>query len=318
MNLSTTKKGAKDDLSGRESLNLGGFTPGVKACSDAFTLIELLVVIAIIAILAAILLPVLDSAKKKAVQVQCLNNYKQLELCYQMYHEDNNTLLPWNNVNNPPQNWIQGHATQDYNSRNIWNGVLYGYNKNAKIYACPGSTLTLQVGAGGGTPPYRDDFGHLLKAGTLVPFTRTCSIEYSMGGNAQPGVSPPWTISRGGATWKAYFRATDVRNPSQKLVFVEESPYSLDDGEFGNYPIINGQLQPPGNPTYWNVPCNRHNHGANFSFLDGHVEYHKWLGPIVNQPQYQVGDGNGDQGDVPTTPSDPDIAWLESGGVQGL
>jgi prepilin-type N-terminal cleavage/methylation domain-containing protein/prepilin-type processing-associated H-X9-DG protein len=61
---------------------------------SGFTLMELLVVIAIIAILAALLLPVLATSKQKARQTQCLNNLKQVGISITMYADDNTDHLP--------------------------------------------------------------------------------------------------------------------------------------------------------------------------------------------------------------------------------
>lgn len=72
-------------------LNLNGLPHPAKI---AFTLIELLVVIAIIAILAAILLPVLSKAKERGLRASCLSNLHQQGMAFEIYADDSNNKYP--------------------------------------------------------------------------------------------------------------------------------------------------------------------------------------------------------------------------------
>ena len=73
--------------------NQASHTPEVCFSQKAFTLIELLVVIAIIAILAAILLPALNSARERSRSAACQNNLKQIATFAGMYADDNEEYL---------------------------------------------------------------------------------------------------------------------------------------------------------------------------------------------------------------------------------
>ena len=99
-----------------------------------FTLIELLVVIAIIAILAAMLFPVLGQAKHRAWTVQCISNLHQIGMGMKMFADDNNELYPESGTD---IHWGQIDPPPDGSGKSSWMEQIYSYTMNTNVYNCP-------------------------------------------------------------------------------------------------------------------------------------------------------------------------------------
>lgn len=114
-----------------------------------FTLIELLTVIAIIAVLAAILLPVMATAKEKARQATCMSNMKDIYLGLGSYTNDNSGTYPpvllgvAERADGTP--WLTGDATPPVDASAMRHSPLFpAYVKSIASFHCPDFAPTSQ------------------------------------------------------------------------------------------------------------------------------------------------------------------------------
>jgi prepilin-type N-terminal cleavage/methylation domain-containing protein/prepilin-type processing-associated H-X9-DG protein len=253
----------------------------------AFTLIELLVVTAIVAILAALLLPTLSRAKEAARKTQCLNNAKQMQLMWMLYVTDHNdAMVSAGDVGNSLP-WVSG--TLDFDPSRIENvspiylvdphyAAFAAYNRNPATYRCP------------------SDPTYLVVNGQRLPRIRSYSLDRLLG---DPSVLSSDNIL-------AYHKLSAVVDPSpaNQFAFLDENPNTITYAHFWVHDHL-----------FWfhSLPGSYHNDATPISFLDGHVEVHRWVDPRTKPPLNPIWmDAGGNRIGEICAPGDPDAIWLKS------
>jgi prepilin-type N-terminal cleavage/methylation domain-containing protein/prepilin-type processing-associated H-X9-DG protein len=298
----------------------------------AFTLIELLVVIAIIAILAAILLPVLNRAKERAANIGAVNNLRQCIFAWKMYSSDNASILPPNRYadygsQNPTfaNTGVSGALPANLSGESYptW-AAGQMRNTSASSTAAPSINVGPYVGAWDSTnvallldTRYSVLGSYILNAKVYTdpgdqslfdgqPHVRSFSMSCAVGSTNETILSG---TSTSGNVWRLYNKESDMISPSPSdlIVFLDEHPDSINDDYFEFQMPLSEHAT-----AYIDMPASYHNGACAFAFADGRAELHAWLNPGALPPvNWVVQDTTPPIKSLSTTTGgNPDIWWM--------
>jgi prepilin-type N-terminal cleavage/methylation domain-containing protein len=242
-----------------------------------FTLIELLVVIAIVALLAALLMPVLRSAREAGRRAACMGHLRQLQLAWQTYAEDHDGLIvssvaiQW--VKAPEKAWLidapSGGTPQSAGDVEAWmrTGALAPYLGNVKVYRCPSQIKRDLSLITAGFPWY---VNWLSAYGIVSPMNYPFPAGWEE------------TVAKARGASRIPVRVTRLSQlsppgPARRMVFVDTGCPSLTVSGPPNEVILGDNSL---SRKWWgNGPPIHHSKGTCTSFADGHVQYWKWKDP---------------------------------------
>ena len=241
----------------------------------AFTLIELLVVIAVIAILAAILMPVLSAAMKRAQSVYCLNNFKELGLGFLLYTGDNSENFPC--VAGEPQGW---HPEDWIYWRVPGTDTSYGGIPNPPVSQSP---IVQVLGTSASTNVFRcpgdksDELRDIAAAsyGDIGPF----DYSYTFDGTAAGAGLGLFFSGPGISATATHFKINSVIDPVNKIMLTEEPDCDAERPP-GNpatrTDLEDGRWLPKANNSGKEVALRHSRSTGNGVFTDGHAQAFPW------------------------------------------